>query len=101
MRIVDFQEFCSLPEGTIFSYWKPCMTSGLYRRGEVICHDGGPRDFYEASLKAESWNGEDPIVDLTESRWGLYEYWQQFVVYDKEDIAVILEGLGHDNIKEQ
>jgi hypothetical protein len=94
MRIVGFEEFCSLPEGTVFSYWKPCQTSGLYRRGEVISFDGGPRDFYEASLKAESCNGEPPVVDLIESRWGLFEYDQQFLVYDKDDIAVIAEGLG-------
>lgn len=94
MRIVGFEEFCSLPEGTVFSYWEPCITSGLYRRGEVISFDGGPRDFYEASLKAESYNGEQPVVDLGESRWGLFDYDQKFVVYDRDDIAVIAEGLG-------
>jgi hypothetical protein len=94
MRIVDFATFCSLPEGTIFSYWKPCITSGLYRRGEVITFDGGPKDFYEASLKAESINGEPPKVDLTESRWGLFDYDQQFAVYDDEDIYEIVYGLG-------
>ena len=94
MRIVGFEEFCGLPEGTVFSYWKPCQTSGLYRRGEVISFDGGPRDFYEASLKAESYNGEPLVVDLTESRWGLFEYDQQFVVYDSDDIAAIARGLG-------
>ena len=94
MRIVGFEEFCSLPEGTVFSYWEPCQASGLYRRGEVISFDGGPRDFYEASLKAESYNGEPPVVGLIESRWGLFEYDQQFLVYDKDDIAVIAEGLG-------
>jgi hypothetical protein len=94
MRIVGFEEFCSLPEGTVFSYWEPCQASGLYRRGEVISFDGAPRDFYEASLKAKSCNGEPPVVDLIESRWGLFEYEQQFLVYDKDDIAVIAEGLG-------
>jgi hypothetical protein len=94
MQIVGFEEFCGLPEGTVFSYWEPCLTSGLYRRGKVISFDGEPQDFYEASLKAESYNGEFPDVDLTESRWGLYEYDQQFVVYDQDDIQVIARGLG-------
>ena len=94
MRIVGFEEFCSLPEGTVFSHWENCLTFGLYRRGEVISFDGAPRDFYEASLKAESWNGKPPVVDLVESRWGLFQYDQQFLVYDKDDILVIAKGLG-------
>jgi hypothetical protein len=94
VKIVEFEEFCRLPEGTVFSYWEPCISSGLYRRGAVISFDGGPRDFYETSLKAESYNGEPPVVDLVESRWGLFDYDQKFVVYDKDDIAVIAEGLG-------
>ena len=94
MRIVGFEEFCSLPEGTVFSYWSPCVTVGMYRRGAVISFDGGPRDFYETSLQAESINGDLPVVDLTESRWGMFDYDQMFAVYDKDDIAVIAEGLG-------
>ena len=94
MRIVGFDEFCSLPDGTVFSYWEPCIASGLYRRGEVISVDGGPKDFFEASLTAESYNGEPPVVDLIESRWGMFDYDQQFVAYDKDDIDVIAEGLG-------
>ena len=94
MRIVGFEEFCSLPNGTVFSYWEPCIVRGLYRRGDVISFDGGARDFFEASLNAESYNGEMPVVDLTESRWGMFDYDQQFVVYDRTDIAVIAEGLG-------
>ena len=94
MRIVGFHEFCSLPEGTVFSYWDPLVTHGLYRRGQVIFSGESPTDFFEASLKAESYNGEDPIVDLTESRWGLFDYDQQFVVYEKADIDLIAVGLG-------
>lgn len=94
MRIVGFEEFCSLPEGTVFSYWKPFLTSGLYRRGEVISFDGGPRDFYEASLLAESRNGKPPVVDLTESRWAMFDYDQQFAVYEDQDIYDMIYGLG-------
>ena len=94
MRILGFGEFCELPDGTVFSYWDPCVATGLYRRGEVISVDGVPRDFFEASLKAESYNGEKPVVDLIECRWGMFDYDQQFLVYDKEDIETIAVGLG-------
>lgn len=94
MQIVGFGEFCKLPVGTVFSYWEPCIARGLYRRGEVIEFDGGPKDFFEASLTAELYNGEDPIVDLIEARWGLFDYDMQFLVYEQADIDVIAEGLG-------
>lgn len=94
MRIVNFHEFCGLPKGTVFSYWEPCIVSGLYRRGSVISYDGGPRDFFEATLIAASWNGEFPVVDLVESRWGEFDYDQLFLVYEPQDIAVIVQGLG-------
>lgn len=94
MKIVDFNTFCSLPNGTVFSYWRPSITLGLYRRGEVIGGNGDPIDFFESSLIAESYNGEPPVVDLVESRWGTFEYDQQFVVYDQADITVIAEGIG-------
>jgi len=94
MKIVGFDEFCRLPVGTVFSYWKPCIVAGLYRRGEVISRDGGPQDFFEASLIACSYNGDAPAVDLIESRWGMFDYDQQFLVYEAAEIEVIAEGLG-------
>lgn len=94
MRIVNFHEFCGLPDGTVFSYWDPCVVEGLYRRGSVISFDAGPKDFYESSLIAASWNCEFPVCDLVESRWGMFNYDQLFLVYEQQDIAVIAEGLG-------
>ncbi len=96
MRIVNFHEFCGLPDGTVFSYWEPCIVSGLYRRGSVISGDVGPIDFFEASLIAVSWNGEFPVCDLVESRWGMFDHDQLFLVYEPQDIAVIAYGLGID-----
>jgi hypothetical protein len=82
-----------MPDGIVYSYWTPCITTGLFRRGHVF-HDGDrPFDFYEASLKAESWNLKAPKVDLCECRWGLSNFDAQFLVYDKEDLAVIVEAL--------
>lgn len=95
MKIVSFTELCALPDGTIFSYWEPCIASGLFRRGSVIFDaDGKPIDFFEASLTPESYNGDDPVVELVEGRWGLFEHDMQFVLIESEDISVIAEGLG-------
>lgn len=95
MRIVNFHEFCGLPDGTVFSYWEPCIVSGLYRRGSVILGvDGLPIDFFEATLGAASYNGEFPVCELVESRWGMFDHDQLFLVYEPQDIAVIADGLG-------
>lgn len=94
MKVVNFTEFCNLPDGTIFSYWKPCHADGLYRRGDVLRIDG-VTDFYEASLIASpDENGDGPIMEACETRWGEFNYDQLFAVYELADIAVIAELLG-------
>mgnify|MGYP006367546045 FL=1 len=94
MRIVNFHEFCGLPDGTVFSYWEPCIVSGLYRRGSVIQGVDGPLDFFEATRVAASCGGEFPVCELVEARWGMFDREQLFLVYEPQDIAVIADGLG-------
>ena len=96
MIVVDFYEFCDLPDGTVFSYWEPCVTEGLYVRGMVIMDQDGPRDFFETSLLAVSYNGEYPEIDETYGRWGLFNYEQKFAVYEKADIEKIIGQLRCD-----
>ena len=95
MKIVGFYEFCSLPAGTVFSYYEPCVITGLYRKGDTIAHDAdGPSDFWESSIQAECINGDHPTVDDIESRWALYDRDAEFAVYEPEDIAKMKEMLG-------
>lgn len=101
MKILSFEEFCKEPDGTVFS----CAdvldygSGQLYRRGEVISYDGGPKDFFVASLFAEQQApGAAFVVDLTESRWGLFDYDQEFAVYENEDISTIIRGMASDEL---
>lgn len=99
MRILTFEQFCSEPDGTIFSYWEPCVSRGLNRRGAVLRgEDGAAIDFYEASLLPEPvpCDGPDgvPVVCLSEGRWGMYEYGQLFAVYETADLVLLAVGLG-------
>ncbi len=81
MRIVTFQEFALLPEGTIFSYFtSPEMYGchGLFRKGETVFReDGTPMDFWELdligrpSLQDQGPGFEDFEVARAEDRWGL------------------------------
>ena len=99
MRILTFDQFCLEPDGVVFSYWEPCVSRGLNRRGEVLRgEDGAPIDFYEASLLPEPVPGDGPdgvpVVCLSEGRWGMYEYGQLFAVYDGPDLAVLSGVIG-------
>lgn len=102
MKVVGFDEFAALPEGTIFSYYKPCICEGLYRKGETLYREkidptsglSGPFDFFECSLVPMCWNGEPPIADDINSRWGMYDFDQQFAVFEEKDLAVLRELLG-------
>lgn len=98
MKVLGFHEFAALPEGTIFSYFKPMVCEGLCRKGKTL-HRGGdeggePCDFFECSLVPTCWNGEPPTVDSVESRWGIFDFDQQFAVFDDEDVAVLCQLLG-------
>lgn len=87
-RIADWAEFAALPPGTLFSYWTPCVAQGLFVKGDTIEHDGVPRDFFEMSLIAGVEIGDGSIyVADGESRWGCFDYTQQFLVYGDDDRA--------------
>lgn len=94
MKILNFQQFCALPEGAIYSYYEPAICTGLYRKGGTISYDGAPHDFCEASLVPYCPNGDPPIVDSEEMRWGVYNEKQLFAVLDESDIQTIRDMLG-------
>ena len=93
MRIVGFEEFAALPDGTIFSYYVPARCKGLYRKGDTITCDGKPSDYGEESLVAECWNGDAPTVGEGMVRWGLYDYDLHHAIYEPEDIKILVELL--------
>ena len=99
MKLVTWDAFALLPEGTIFSYYDMYVhMDGLCRKGETIWNRerSKPIDFFEGYCAAQCWNGEPPTVDDTESRWGLYDYTQQFAIYEPADLAVIVRMLGFE-----
>lgn len=96
MKIYDFDSFAALPSGTIFCYFEPMICTGLHRKGETLLdEEGRARDFFEAYLVAQCWNGDHPTVDAIECRWGMYDYAQQFAVYEPADIETLRKMLGN------
>jgi hypothetical protein len=97
MNIINFKEFAAMPEGTIYSYFKPAIVDGLCRKGENIISEGEVIDYFTTSLiadvqveeppknKGDEWNIENGLC----GRWALYEYDQQYLIYEAEDIKAI------------
>ena len=90
MKIVSFEEFVELPEGTIFSYYEPAFCAGLYRKGETIYNAAKAIDYFEESLVPNCWTGAPPTVGDGEGRWGAYELDQEYALYEPEDVATLI-----------
>jgi hypothetical protein len=90
MKIVSFQEFCKLPDNTVFHPLDEHGNVGeLSIRGEIIYSDGEPVDYAEAVLtprkhrvSIESHTGW--------GRWALFDYDTKYLVYldaDRQRLA--------------
>ena len=92
MKILNFEEFIKMPEGTIFSEYEPCIVGGLWRKGENLPeHDGIISDFWKTPILAECCNGNHPEVTDCQERWATYDYDEQFAVYEDEDLNAMRE----------
>ena len=90
MKIVSFQEFCKLPDNTIFHPLDEYDNVGeLSIRGEVIYSDGEPVDYAEAVLTPRKLR--DNIESPTGwGRWALFDYDIKYLVYldaDRQQLA--------------
>ena len=106
MRIINRQEFLTLPEGTVFSEYEPCAFTGLFIKigdcllddyfelplvGNVKCR--GSEGFIEILEQArKSGEGFDLDFDGGE-RNGCFEDEQLYAVYDRQDIQQLIERL--------
>lgn len=93
MKTITFKEFAEMPEGTIFSYFEPMICTGIHRKGETIFDGDRPIDYFEESLVADCWNGEPPTVGDGVTRWGLFEFDQQYAIYESGDIETLVSLL--------
>jgi len=89
MRIVSRDELMSMPEGTVYSQWKPCYSSGLFVHG-------GPCgvDWLEADCLPESDDHGKLFVDDRFGREGMFAHKQQYAVYETEDLHKLARMLG-------
>ncbi|MFY0199431.1 hypothetical protein [Klebsiella variicola] len=111
MRIVDRDAFLSLPANTVYSLssWSAELPSTsiteLYIKGDTVVGV----DYYEQHVPDFDWddsnqhadvvlaaveNGENiPLFLHSETRNGMFDERQMYVVWDKQDIQVLIERL--------
>ena len=106
MKIVNRSDFLSLPVGTLFSKYKPCVFGPLEIKGDnigrndfsaqqiadaVYASDSG--EFADILFDAEE-NGSNFKMDLNcEGRDGLFDDDQLFAVWERDDVLSLIERL--------
>ena len=109
MKIVDRDTFIKMPANTVYSDYSPCYFGPLCINGGSIIFDSGNDYFYQQivgavdaddpgefvdKLSVAEANGTNVGLDLyCESRDGYFEYDQLYAVWDKEDVAMLIERL--------
>lgn len=107
MKILTRKQFMKMPAGTVFSYYEPCIFTGLYVKdsspekgypdfsmsdliGAIECDDSG-----EFSDKCELMEKGDSVrVDFESSgREGLFDEKLLYAVYESNDIEKLIKRL--------
>ena len=101
MRIVKLEEFVKLPSGTVFQHWEPCIMDEIQIKKETLKSNN---DFFysQITIQPEMVDEDDMIYKYDgfgfrhseiQSRWGMYDYDQLFLVYDDADVDNMIEML--------
>ena len=108
MRIVGFKEFMSLPEGTVFAKYSPCVFDDTC----IKMGNCGEHDFFYSDLStgfetcstdhmfdlAEEMEADpnftSPLCFSSQMRDGLFDEEQLFAVWSKSDITTMIARLA-------
>lgn len=95
MKVCKWEEFAALPAGTIFSFWNPSTSSGLFVKGMTWKSiDGKPIDFWHWSLLPEPDEAGHLWKELQnfETRWGAFKFDQLLAVYEAADLMALRDA---------
>ena len=109
MKIVDLNQFLSMPPGTLYAKYSPCVVEGMAIKGETIWET---KDFYTTDLSMpidciNCSDFEDKLFDSElngtsikigiaredESRDGCYDRDQLFMVWERYDVYALIGRL--------
>src|SRR6185503_20635672 len=103
MKIVNKQEFYKLPAGTLFSFYEPCIFTGINIKGKTIQDMEKPIDFFYKSLignvsanhtgefldilsTANENKNEFKLDFITSSRDGIFDEESLYAIYNTNEI---------------
>lgn len=104
MRIVDFATFMSMPYGTVFAEYQPCVITGQISIKNENC---GDHDFWAQSF-CPSFDGQDDCTtaliemeetgasfnaDYASERDGSYDDKRLFMIWEAEDLVGLFENI--------
>lgn len=109
MRIVDQDEFLSMPAGTVYSEYMPQVFTGLFVKesgsekysndyietsliGNIKCEDSS--EFAEKLFDAVEVGSEVDLDFESGGRNGMFNSEQLYAVYSKEDVKGLIDKLG-------
>ena len=109
MRLVDFEEFCRMPAGTIFAPYQPCV---LEEELAIKVDEGydtsldNPyyRHIFNGVMQLSPWLGEDCMLfnvgDREEASFEIYDGdnndyrdYKMFLVFEEADIDRLINAL--------
>lgn len=110
MKIVDRTTFLSMPSGTVFCKYSPCVFGELHIKGDSIFFAGGDDFFIQQIVDAIDAFDTCEFMDMLESarktgvsvpmdfhveqRDGLFDKDQLFAVWERSDVEALITRLG-------
>ena len=99
MRVINRKEFLQMRKNTIFATYEPCVFGRLCIKGESFEDDFLFTDFMETGLNFNIYsdlldNRKSVLIDLSsQSRDGIFEDEQMFVIFEDKDIEHLIDRL--------
>lgn len=108
MRIVDLKTFLTMPRGTLYHKWKPCVTDSYLEMKNGNC---GERDYFYANMTGVSVvdnTGSGDLMDKFDAmekgesrpasfdsigRDGCFEDRQLYLIYERTDVEALIRKL--------
>jgi hypothetical protein len=106
MKIINYDEFVSLPKGTLYRETEPCWFGELQIKQDSINENNDwlltRLDYLEESHSSDDFikcynkmeKGESFNLDIhCSERDGMFDYDRKFLIYEKKDVEKLIELL--------
>lgn len=90
MKVVTREEFLSLPEGTLYSKYQPCVADEIHIKGETVMDDFCCVDISNSADFVYAIGGSQPVDLETPYRDGCsLDKDQLFAVWELDDLKAL------------